>query len=209
MDLTLEDKKECFINLLLPSILMVREKLNENVKKIVKISQKLEFGIKLSEEEKNFLNQKLEEYNIKEKNIPNLLIRMKPHPTSVVLAQAIIETGWGTSNFFKKGNNIFGMWSFNKNEARIQAGELRGEKAIYLKKYDSLYDSIEDYFYRIATVKAYENFREKRFETDNSLELVKELILYSELREEYVKRLQNIIEYNKLYKYDEYELKEN
>jgi len=47
-------------------------------------------------------------------NNRELLIRMKTHPVSIVLAQAAIESAWGESRFFKKGNNIFGMWSYNR-----------------------------------------------------------------------------------------------
>ncbi len=71
-------------------------------------------------------------------NNRELLIRMKTHPVSIVLAQAAIESAWGESRFFKKGNNIFGMWSYNRKEPRMRARETRNGKPVYLKKYRSL-----------------------------------------------------------------------
>lgn len=207
--LTLDEKKIYFINLLLPSILIIKKKLSIEEKQIIRIAQKLEFDVKLTKKEKNILEKMMKKYNVKNKDIFDLLVRIKPHPTSVVLAQAIIETGWGTSNFFKNANNVFGMWSYNEKEERLRAKNTRGNTEIYVKKYKSLYESLEDYFFRIATVKFYSKFREKRYKTTNYTELIKELNFYSEIGDEYVKRLKEIIEYNKLYKYDEYELKES
>ncbi len=77
---------------------------------------------------------------------------MKTHPVSIVLAQAAIESAWGESRFFKKGNNIFGMWSYNRKEPRMRARETRNGKPVYLKKYRSLSDAIDDYFVTMVEV---------------------------------------------------------
>ena len=34
-------------------------------------------------------------------------------PTSIALAQAAKESGWGTSRFALEGNAIFGQWTWN------------------------------------------------------------------------------------------------
>ena len=113
-----------------------------------------------------------------------------------------MESGWGTSRFYLEANNIFGIWSYNSKEPRISAGETRGEKAIYVRKYRSLEDSIEDYFHMIASGKAYRSFRNSRLENDNPFRLIAHLTHYSELREEYVKRLYDVIKSNQFYQYD-------
>ena len=63
-------------------------------------------------------------------------MRLKTHPTSIVLAQAAIESGWGSSRFYKEANNVFGVWSYSENEPRIKAMEDREGKSVYVKKYD-------------------------------------------------------------------------
>jgi Bax protein len=62
-----------------------------------------------------------------------LLMALKPHPISIALAQAAMESAWATSRFFREGYNIFGVWSFDENEPRIAAGEKRGDKTIWVK----------------------------------------------------------------------------
>ena len=40
-------------------------------------------------------------------------------PPSLVVAQAAIESGWGTSRFLLEGNNLFGQWTFNPSQQGI------------------------------------------------------------------------------------------
>ena len=63
---------------------------------------------------------------------------MKTHPYKYRLAQAAIESGWGTSRFYKEANNVFGIWSYSENELRIKAMEDREGKSVYVRKYDVL-----------------------------------------------------------------------
>jgi len=98
----------------------------------------------MDEDDIDFLDALYKKY--KTKDIRKLANRLKTHPVSIVLAQAAIESAWGESRFFKKGNNIFGMWSYNKNEPRIKALGNRNGKAIYVKKYANISDAIDDYF---------------------------------------------------------------
>jgi len=132
----------------------------------------------------------------------DLLKRLKPHPRSIAIAQAAMESAWATSRFFKKANNVFGMWSNNKNEPRIAASEQRGTKTIWLKKYDSIEDSIRDYYKVLATGKAFKEFRDLKMKTNNPYRLVKKLNKYSELGAKYGEELSQVIRYNKFYLYD-------
>ena len=132
----------------------------------------------------------------------DLLMRLKPHPKSITLAQAAMESSWGTSRFFRQANNIFGVWSTDASQNRIAAGKKRGAQTIWLRKFNSLYDAVEQYYYMIATVPAYKKFRELRYESDDVYKIVTGLVNYSEKKERYVKELQNIIRHNKLTKYD-------
>jgi len=129
------------------------------------------------------------------------------HPISITLAQAAIESGWGTSRFYKEANNIFGVWSYNKNTPRIAATQKRDGKTIWLKKYNSLEDSIKDYYKNISKKRVYKKFRELNKKNASVYELVKELKMYSEKRELYSKELAQIIRHNKFTRYDKKLLK--
>ncbi|MFT6106007.1 MAG: Bax protein [Rickettsiales bacterium] len=135
-------------------------------------------------------------------NNKDLLMALKPHPISLTLAQGAIESAWGTSRFFKKANNVFGIWSFNKNEKRIAARKKRGNKTIWIKKYDSIEDSIEHYYKVLATGRAYKEFRKEKMRSNDSLILAKKLDKYSEKRQEYCKIIISIIRYNKFQEFD-------
>lgn len=126
-----------------------------------------------------------------------LLKAMKPHPRSIAMAQAALESAWGTSRFFIKANNIFGIWSYNKNEPRIPAGDKRGSNTIWLKKYSSLAASIEDYYLLLARGRAYKEFRTLKMKSSDPYLLAKKLDHYSELRAKYVEKLSNVIRHNK------------
>lgn len=64
-------------------------------------------------------------------------------PSELIVAQAVIETGWGTSRFANEANNLFG----------IREG---------LKVFKTKCDSVADYIRIINEVPAYAEFREMR-----------------------------------------------
>ena len=70
--------------------------------------------------------------------LDQLIKRMKTHPTSIVLGQAAIESGWGRSRFFKEANNVFGVWSMNPKDDRIPTKIRRGDDQVFLKKYPEI-----------------------------------------------------------------------
>ncbi|RLA75772.1 MAG: hypothetical protein DRG78_20390 [Epsilonproteobacteria bacterium] len=142
-----------------------------------------------------------EYYNIK--TDLELLYALKPHPQSIVLAQAAMESAWGTSRFFREANNIFGMWSSNPKEPRIAAGiKRKGIKTIWLKKFKTLEASIRSYYRLMAKGKSYKAFRKTRYETDDVHLIVKKLDKYSEIGDLYGKQLSHVIRFNELTKYD-------
>ena len=194
--LSVKERKKQFIEKTLPSILRVKAELDQQYAHVMELSKKES----LSDSESSVIETLKTRYKVE--GIPCLLNRLQTHPVSIVLAQAALETGWGTSRFYTEANNIFGIWSYNKNEPRIAASETRGEKTIYVKKYATLDASIEGYFKMMATGRAYKAFRDARKSETNPFKLIAHLTHYSELREEYVKRLYYVIKSNRFYQYD-------
>ncbi len=141
--------------------------------------------------------------NMKASADTKLLEALKPPPVSITLAQAAMESAWGTSRFFRKANNIFGVWAYGKNTPRIAAKKKRNGKTIWVKKYDSIEASVKDYYLNIGRSFAFKKFRSLNLKTQNPYELVKELRMYSEKRELYSKELAQIIRFNNFTKYDE------
>ena len=191
-------KKQTFIPLLIPAIEAFERELEWN-KEIVTSLKKVDT---LTSDEKEFLDVLYDEYKIKDKNIDNLLSHMIMPPKSIIISQAALESGWGTSRFFKEGNNLFGVWSYNTNEPRIAAQTRSNGYTPHLKKYESLKGSVEDYILLLSRSSHYSDFREGVKRNESSVELAKYLLKYSELGDEYVKRIVSMIDSNNLMELD-------
>ncbi len=198
-----KDRMVKFIDLLLPSVLLAQEKMKLKRQKIISTQNVIDKHLGTNEDSV-FIKQIMEEYKVE--SVEEILERLHPHPVSIILAQAAIESGWATSRFCHEANNVFGIWSFDVNEDRIKASATRGGRNVYLRKYNSVFESIYDYLETIARVNAYEQFRKARILSDDPFRLIWYLNNYSERRYEYVRSLRNMIEYNKLYKYDNFQL---
>ncbi len=194
-------KKKKFIAYMLPQILIVNHKIEQKRKTIIKIKDKLKNEEDLTEGEEAFLTKLLTEY--KAKSIDELIERLHTNPPSLILAQAIAESGWGTSRFYLEAKNAFGITAFNRT--KYDAVKMYGAN-IYLRKYDKIIDSIQDYYYSINVSWAFKRFRKVRLSTQDPFKLSKHLTYYSTLREVYIKRITRIIKINNLKKFDKCKL---
>jgi len=114
------DKKNIFISILLPIALRGNELVLEErefIKDAISsndLSQIEYFSkrYKIKDYKKiNFAKLSVKQVEeIKSK----LLIKVNKIPISMILAQAIIESGWGSSRFAKEGNALFGEWTWQK-----------------------------------------------------------------------------------------------
>ena len=199
--LPVADKKQHFVALLLPAILIGKHHLQQQRERLTQLLS----SSSLSHRDQAWLDQLMTQYDVKSPTqLPQRMISL---PNSLVLAQAAIETGWGSSRFFVQGNNVFGVWSFDPREPRMMARQRRNGEAIYVKRYASLLGSIEDYFVTLGRGAAYSELRQAARSSQDSLELIKHLHRYSELGDDYIARLDAMIRHNRLKRYDAYQLK--
>jgi len=190
--MTVAEKKARFFCLLVPPVQKIYDELT---KKYNQVSDDIN-----NSKNKIYIQKLKKSYKVSTDE--ELLIALKPHPKSIVLAQAALESGWATSRFFIEANNVFGMWSANESQSRIVALKKRGKKTIWLRKFDTVEDSIRAYYKTIATVRAYREFRDLRYSCNNVFVLVEKLDKYSERGKEYTKELSEVIKHNNLTKYD-------
>ena len=191
-------KKETFIKIVLPLIVAENEKIIADREKLKILSEK-KFTTDL---EKQWLRQKLLEYKVKKGNIAELIARIDIIPTSIALAQAAKESGWGTSRFALEGNAIFGQWTWSgKGIAPLDRESNKNHKIL---KFPILRASVKAYQNNLNTHKSYMKFREKRFimrkknKVISGLELTETLENYAQTGSEYIKILNQIIKQNKL-----------
>jgi Bax protein len=191
--MSVSKKKKRFRSLLVPAIDKVYAELQQRYIDVAK-------AVASGADEDKFAALR-EKYRAEDNE--DLLAALKPHPKSIALAQAAMESSWATSRFFRKANNVFGIWSFNEDEPRLAAGEKRGEETIWVKKYPSIEASVKDYYRTLARGAAYSEFRRLKLKTDDPHQLVKKLDRYSEKGAAYGEELSSIIKFNNFEKFDQ------
>ena len=191
-------KKETFIKIVLPLVVAENERILADRKKLQRILKKKQ----TSDLEKQWLRQKLLEYKVKKGNMDELVERVDIIPTSIALAQAAKESGWGTSRFALEGNAMFGQWTWSDNG--IAPLDREGNKNHKILKFPILRASVKAYQNNLNTHKSYSNFRDKRMtmreknKSIKGLELTETLKNYAQTGSEYTKILNQIIIQNRL-----------
>ena len=191
-------KKETFIKIVLPLIVAENERIMDDRQKLLSLSDK-KFTTDL---EKQWIRQKLLEYKVKKGDLKKLIVRMDIIPTSIALAQAAKESGWGTSRFALEGNAIFGQWTWSgKGIAPLDRESNKNHKIL---KFPILRASVKAYQNNLNTHKSYSKFRQKRLALRDKnkkikgLELTETLNNYAQTGTEYTKILNQIIKQNRL-----------
>ena len=191
-------KKETFIKIVLPLVVAENERILADRKKLNRILKKKQ----TSDLEKQWLRQKLLEYKVKKGNMDELVKRVDIIPTSIALAQAAKESGWGTSRFALEGNAIFGQWTWSDNG--IAPLDRESNKNHKILRFPILRASVKAYQNNLNTHKSYSNFRNKRMtmreknRNIKGLELTETLKNYAQTGAEYTKILNQIIIQNRL-----------
>ena len=192
-----KERKELFIKIVLPLILQENDKIEKDRKKLFKVLAKNSN----TKEEKNWLKWKFKEYKIKNSDISELKIRMDIIPVSLAIAQAAIESGWGTSRFALEGNALYGQWTWSDNGLKPLENVDGDHKVMQFK---ILTASIKAYKKNLNTHSGYMEFREARANLRNrnekvtGLKLTQYLDKYAATGKEYTKNIELTIKKNSL-----------
>ena len=208
----IDKKKATFIAILIPIALRGNELVLEE-RKLMKIAfatnniyqierfskkykiknfKKINFG--------NLNRSKLNEIRVE------LLNKINNIPISLILAQSIIESGWGASRFAQEGNALFGQWTWKNNDGIKPKGNL--ESNFSVKHFNSLLDSVNSYILNLNTHPAYKelrNFRTSQNQMNKRLtgyNMANFLEKYAEIGFEYVTKVKSIIKKNQLGKFE-------
>jgi len=199
-------RKELFIQIILPLVIDENNKIRIDRNKLFRILNK---RIN-SRGEKRWLQEKFKIYGVKNSDLATLKVRMDEIPTSLAIAQAAKETGWGTSRFALEGNALFGQWTWT-GEGIKPAGADNNSKHKVMK-FKILQASIKAYHRNLNTHSSYREFRRVRAELRqdekelDSMLLSEHLDKYAETGKDYVRILQTIIRQNKLTDFDDAKL---
>jgi Bax protein len=128
-----------------------------------------------------------------------LVARIDVIPTELALAQAVNESGWGTSRFAREGNNLFGIWTYDKSKGMVPKGRAAGATHL-VRRFDSLEASVRYYLHNLNSHPAYGELRDlragmrSRGAEPSGLVLAAGLTRYSAKGEVYVRLIRELIQ---------------
>jgi len=199
-------RKNLFIQIILPLVIKENNNIKKDRNRLFSILNKS----KNTRSENNWLNEKFKQYGVVNKDLSTLKIRMDEIPTSMAIAQAAKETGWGTSRFAQEGNALFGQWTWSGDG--IKPSDAKDDSTHKVMKFNVLQASIKAYQRNLNTHSSYKDFRSARAELRDDGKKLDSMILseyldkYAETGIEYVKILQQIIRQNNLTDFDDAKL---
>ena len=205
--LDVNERKAQFITLLLPLIIKANDTIGDRRTSLTKA---------IAEDDEKTIARLVKLYGLAnfdgsdEALHDELLNRIAPVPTSLALAQAAVESGWGQSRFAKEGNALFGQWAWSA-DAGIKPLDASNSRAV-IRSFATIYDSVFAYIHNLNTHYAYQDFRDERAiaiangELPSGLKLARYLTAYAELGQKYVYVLQAMILHNRFDIYESYQL---
>jgi len=176
-------------------VLWVNDQLREHRARILRLRKANLSGKVLRHRDRRWLERIAGEYRTKPMAFGDLLRRVDIVPPRLAVAQAVQESGWGTSRFARTGNALFGQ------HAPVGAGVItaRGDARVGLKAFDTIQRSVLGYMQNLNSHPAYGQFRRLRAKMRrdekpiNAMVLAGSLAQYSEEGGLYVDRLRKIM----------------
>ncbi|MEE9299625.1 MAG: glucosaminidase domain-containing protein [Alphaproteobacteria bacterium] len=203
----IDARKQLFLQTTLPLVLRVNEMILEERGRLLTAQQRIDAGETLSARETQWLADLAGHYETEPGDLEALLLRIDIVPPSLALAQAVTESGWGTSRFVREGNALFGERVFAEGGGVVP--HERSEQDDYeVRVFPSLIASVQAYAHNLNTHPAYRGFRAERARLRAASELLTGPALlggleaYSEQGARYVKTLRHVIRDNSLWQFD-------
>ena len=193
-----DTRKDVFLRLMLPLVLMADEAVATDRRRLEDIANRERQNQALSAADSKWLNQLADKYDVEPgaRLVERLLSHVDVVPPSLAMAQAALESGWGTSRLAKRGNNLFGQ---NLEDDGVIIGQAR---------FPTLLDAVHSYVHNLNTHRAYANFRRVRAlarahgHLPNGAILAPTLTAYSELGRGYTTDVRSLIRDNDLARLD-------
>ena len=132
--------------------------------------------------------------------------RGNPLFSSVIIAQAILETGYGTSTLMLRANAVFGLKAFDDYKGKVYSARTRevyNNNSILIeakfRAYDSLVESVSDYFNLICKTSRYR----KALTAETQEQCIQAIIEGGYATDpNYVNKIMKLIEVNDLTRFD-------
>lgn len=196
-------KKRNFVRILLSHTLQQNQEINTTRIQLFNTLNK----DTLSVQDSTWLDSLSKVYRVRNREYVKLIDKIDVIPPSLIIVQGIIESGWATSKYAIKGNNLFGM--YGSRRVQLKSGGSRPKA----KEFDSIEECIQEYITNLNRHGSYRTMRQVRAEmrelgiTITGKKLAKTLMNYSTLGERYVRKIVSMINLYDLEEYDQYVLR--
>ena len=118
--------------------------------------------------------------------ITNTTTDIFPVPLDLLLAQAALESGWGTSRFAREGKNLFGMRTYNLTEPHMLPSNKPRKWGV--KVYEHECDSVMHYINTLNNGTAFGKYQKLRDEGEtDAIKLLHTLESYASDKNYFVK----------------------
>ena len=119
-------------------------------------------------------------------------------PYEMIIGQAALESGWGTSRFGTEANNLFGIRTWDKEVPHLLPVGIEKWPGWGVRIFPSKCDSVKEYVRLLNEHPAYEDFRELRLKTNDPIALIKTLDKFSTTKDYDVRVIRMIKKIRKL-----------
>ncbi|MBL8673491.1 MAG: glucosaminidase domain-containing protein [Rhodospirillales bacterium] len=200
------ERKALFIKALLPIVLEANERILADREELLRLRAVDAAGGAFDLAERMWLAELADRYNLEPTQLDELITRVDAVPPSMAIAQAGVESGWGTSYAARVGNALFGQIQPTGRHA-VQVPWRPGPAMP--QPFASVVESCEAYFLNLNTHPAYAAFRVERAmargagKSPDGYRLIGNLMRYSELGQGYINFVRGIMRENKLSDFDE------
>lgn len=209
------ERKALFLRVVLPLVLTVNEEIAADRAQLLALDMALDAGAAPTPEQSDWLATLADHYGVTlsgalPADIAELLRRVDIVPPSLAVAQAALESGWGTSRLAREGNALFGERTWR--EAGLEPLAPEQGATHRARSFARLLDAVAAYVGNLNTHPAYAEFRQARAASRDAGEvpagilLVRHLTRYSELGAAYTKAVRGLIRANDLEALDRAEL---
>jgi Bax protein len=208
---SVRDRKDLFIGIVLPLILNTNSVVLERRARLARLmSEKFDA---LTDSDRQWLLRLARLYRVigpdatigdlDAKGLGRLFRRVDAVPVSMALAQSAAESGWGRSRFAKRGNALFGQWTWNE-DAGLVPGDREEGRTHAVRAFSRLGNSVRAYVHNLNISQHYRAYRSARERLRNNgspdgtwgHELIGYLDKYSEEGTDYIEKIRSIIRVN-------------
>ena len=201
------ERKQRFFDFLRPVVIAENERLAARRERVLRLLDTLEGGGTLAERDRGWLDTMAQRYRVKTQDplsrARRLARKVDVIPVSLALAQAALESAWGTSRFAQQGNNLFGEWCFTEGCGIVP--KRRPAKATYeVEAFPDVGASVRSYMHNLNSHPAYRPLRDLRAQAraqgrePAGAALADGLVNYAAIGQQYVEHIRGVIRRNGL-----------